>query len=300
MNANTPESYVTCRLFGQMGNQLFQITAALAYAWDHNAIPVFPELHKKEDRISYNRTRIFFRLDSSMPSRPFINVFNEKNAYSPERIPFKKDLVLSGYFQSWKHFHHHRDRILSIFAPSKQVLDKLHRKYQELIEKPNTVAVHFRTHNKELHDKKLHPFVGFDYLRNAMNLFPQDSVFVVFSERMGWCKKNCPIFNKKMVYIEGNDGVEDFFLMSMMKNIIIANSSYSWWAAYIDQNPNKIIVAPKSYVDPIPDPCVPQKLSYLFKNEDVYFPDWKCVPINFNEPYPPDMPGFPTQSVNNA
>ncbi|MBF8263342.1 MAG: hypothetical protein HW387_1007 [Parachlamydiales bacterium] len=288
---------VTCRIFGQMGNQLFQIATTLAFAWDHGAIAVFPELHKKEDRIAYNRDRIFHRLNTSMPPRPFINGFNEKNAYSPLRIPFKKDLVLCGYFQSWKHFHHHRDQLLTTFAPSEKILDKLHRKYQDLLELPNTVAVHVRTHNKKLHDIKLHPFMGFDYFQNAMDSFPEDAQFVVFSERMGWCKKN---FHEKCIFIEGNDGIEDFFLMSMMKHVIIANSSYSWWAAYLNQNPNKIIVAPQSFVDPVPDPRFPAKQNNLFNNEDVYFPDWKLIPVNFSEPYPFDMPDFPTQSVNNG
>jgi len=292
--------YVTCRLFGQLGNQLFQIAATLAYSWDYDAIPIFPDLHKEEDRISYNRDRIFFRLNPSMPSRPFINVFNEKNAYSPERIPFKRDLILCGYFQSWKHFHHHRNQILPILAPSEHILDKLHCKYQKLLAQPNTVAVHVRTHNKDLHDKKLGPFMGFDYFRNALKCFSDDSIFVIFSDRIGWCKKNFSIFQKNnYMIIEGNDGIEDFFLMSMMRHTIIANSSYSWWAAYINQNPDKIVIAPQSFVDPIPNPSFPLKQFNLFNNDDLYFPEWKCVAVNFNEPYPSDMPDFPTQSVNN-
>jgi hypothetical protein len=146
----------------------------------------------------------------------------------------------------------------------------------------------------------LHPFMGFDYFRSAMNSFEKDALFVVFSERIDWCKKHFSVFEKKCVFIEGNDGVEDFFLMSMMKNIIMANSSYSWWAAYLNQNPDKIIAAPQSYVDPVPDPRFPAKQLNLFKNEDVYFPEWKLFPVNFRESYPSDMPSFPTQSVNNG
>ena len=66
MNSNHP--LVACRIFGQLGNQLYQIAATLAYARDYDAIPIFLELHKQEDRISYNRDRIFFRLDTSKPA----------------------------------------------------------------------------------------------------------------------------------------------------------------------------------------------------------------------------------------
>jgi hypothetical protein len=117
------DSYVTCQLFGQLGNQLYQTSATLSYAWDLGAIPVFPAMQYVEaDGVSYNRERIFHRLDSSEPPRPFLNVFKESELCIAEKIPFQKDLILSGHFLSWKHFHHYRDRLLATFAPSVEAL----------------------------------------------------------------------------------------------------------------------------------------------------------------------------------
>src|SRR5579862_6430206 len=67
--------FVTCNLHGQLGNQLYEIATTLAYAWDHVAIPMFPELKKSNFNIPINRERIFFRLNASSLPRPIKYTF---------------------------------------------------------------------------------------------------------------------------------------------------------------------------------------------------------------------------------
>jgi hypothetical protein len=275
--------YVTCRLFGQLGNQLYQIATTLSYAWDHGAQAVFPGLVSPEYRISYNRERIFHRLDAQLPGQPFINLYNEKKIYHFDAIPSRPNLILSGYFQAWKYFHHHREKLLQTFAPSPVILQKLQDKYGEWLKRPNTVAVHVRTQNRSVHERGLHPFLGCSYFEKAMDLFPNDSEFFIFSDRTNWCKKHFQR-NKKMTFVEGNDHVEDLYLMSLMNHTIMSNSSFSWWGAYLNQHRDQIIAAPSSFVDP--------KNSYYFDNPEFYPPNWNVCFISdipFNAPYPPDM-----------
>jgi hypothetical protein len=282
--------FVTCWIMGQLGNQLFQIATTLAYGWDYDAIALFPYLHKQEDRISYNKDRIFFRLNASAPPRNALHVFEETRNHFYKKIPFKKDQLLFGYFQCWKHFHHHRDHILSILSPSKTVLDTLDKKYSPLISQSNTVAVHVRTQNKRAHELKIHEFLGLEYYEKVMRLFPENSQFVVFSDRINWCKKHFPKLGKNFIFIEGNDLVEDLFLMSMMKHIIICNSTFSWWGAYLNQNPNRLVVAPQSFLNPNINPN--------FSSEDVFLPDWKLVMPAYDAAYPDDMLLYHQESVN--
>ncbi len=287
-------SYVTCCLFGQLGNQLFQIATTLAYAWDYGAIPVFPELHKQEDRISYNKDRIFFRLDASSPPKPFRELFQEKVYYSAERVPYREDLVLYGHFQSWKHFHHHRERILDAFAPSNEVQKKLESKYASLLSGPDTVGVHLRTHSKHLHEdgSGMHPFSGFQFFRDAMALFP-GALFVIFSDRIEWCKRICPqeFPGKELLFIEGNDGIEDLFLFSMLRHQIFGNSTYGWWGAYLNRHPERQVVSPKHWRDPARYGELPI--------EDLALPDWTLLPVGFSHPYPEGLENESTTSVNN-
>lgn len=282
-------SYVTCHLTGQLGNQLFQIATTLAYAWDYNAIPVFPDLNQSTYLMSYNRDRIFFRLDSSPSPCRFRNTFTEASWNSAIRPPFQRNVKLFGYFCSWAHFNHHRNRLLEVFAPSSSILDYLRAKYPDLIDNPKTVSIHVRTGNAELHAKKFYHFMGLEYYKRAIELFPSDSTFVVFSDRINWCKVHFPSLNKKFIFIDSNDAIQDLFLMSMMKHNIVANSSFSWWGAYLNQNPGKIVVAPYSWHHP----------SFaLFPSEpnQFYFDDWKIIKPDYEEPYPVDMTWYDIRS----
>jgi hypothetical protein len=282
--------FVTCKIYGQIGNQLFQIATTLAYAWDYDAVPFFPALYNPAWRISYNKDRLFFRLDASPLPRPFLHFFTEKNWCSPERIPFQKDLVLDGYFQSWKHFHHHRDKLLNIFSPSLFTTNYLQSKYRDLLIDPKTVGIHVRTQSKRTHDLGIHPFWGLSYYEKAIKLFPSDSTFVVFSDRPYWCKKHFP---KNFIFIEDNYGIEDFFLLSQCKNNILCNSSFSWWAGYFNQNPKAKIIFPKDWKE---------SSSHDNPQSDSFFlPHWILIDQLEKQHYPRDMFFYDktSQSIDN-
>lgn len=282
---------VSCHIEGQLGNQMFQTAATLAYAWDYGAVPIFPELNSDHLRASFNRDAIFFRLNTSAPTKPFQYQYNEPNWDSSQRIPFYPDLYLNGYFLSWKHFHHYKERILAVFAPSAQYRSYLNAKYRDLIEHPNTVAIHVRTSIRWKHDLGKFPFLGLDYYREAVQHFDKEALFVIFSDRIGWCKEHFKNFCKNIVFIEGNDHVADLFLMSKMKHLIMGSSTFSWWGAYLNQNPEaKVIVAdqwmrPDFYRFPI---------DHL---DDFYLPNWTVLHVEFGE-YPEDATCYDVRSLS--
>lgn len=121
-----------------------------------------------------------------------------------------------------------------------------------------------------------------------MTLFPEDTLFVVFSDRINWCKHHFSKLNKNIVFIEGNTHIQDLFLMSMLKSHIISNSTFSWWGAYLNTHPSKIVVAPnfwlnpRNYPPPLPD--------------TFYFPDWKTIEADYDAPYPEDMHWYDSHS----
>jgi len=80
-----------------------------------------------------------------------------------------------------------------------------------------------------------------DYYKDAIKQFP-DHKFLVFSDDINWCKGY--LCNDRVDYSEGKSEYEDFNLMTRCKHQIIANSSFSWWAAYLNPNPNKKVIAP--------------------------------------------------------
>lgn len=272
------------QLGGQLGNQLFIAAATLSYAWDHNAYPMFPALNIDLASLPYNRDRIFFRLDANTPSRPMVNIFTEKKWNSDERISFQPDQTLWGCFQSWVHFHHHRKRILEMFAPHPSDIEYLQAKYPYVLSHPYTVAVHVRTYNEHTHNAGL-IFLGMDYYKKAFRKFPKNSLFVIFSDRINWCKHYFGKMKYQMVFIDGNDHVQDLILMSKMKHNIIGNSTFSWWGAYLNQNGGRVIV-PKYWRNPRHGKC-PKTWPNTF-----FLLNWEPVDYDTNAPYPNDIRAY--------
>lgn len=280
------KSFVSCHFEGQLGNQLFTVAATLAYSWDYGKEALFPQLNESRYHLSFHRERLFFRLNASQIEAPFQREFWEKIWFSPERIPpCSENIRLFGYFHSWKHFHHHREKLLPLFAPHSDTLAHLEKNYSELISSQNTVAIHVRTSMKKAHSKM--PFLGIGYVKDAIELFPKKTKFVVFSDRINWCKRHLSKLDADFTFIEGNNEVDDLILMSKMKHQVIANSTYSWWGAYLNENPEKKIIAPS--ITSIGAPT-----------EHLYFPDWIQLPIQI-DPYPVDMYDYDaySQSIDN-
>lgn len=82
------------------------------------------------------------------------------------------------------------------------------------------------------------------YYKDAMNKFPTMK-FLIFSDEINWCKSR--FIGEEYEFCEEKDPIKAMNLMAGCKHNIIANSSFSWWAAYLNPNPNKIVVAPKAW-----------------------------------------------------
>lgn len=245
------KEYVSSRLYGRLGNQMFQVAAAVSLAIDNNAVACFPDLIKKKgDGIPTNYKFIFSKLNSYRPKRySFIHKEHKNMSYSP--INYKKNMCLDGFFQSEKYFAHNKEEICNLFSPKPAIKTYLYKKYKNIIDHPNTVAIHLRAYEVEdkekSYDPKLEtifPFLKTDYYFKAADLFAEDAFFIIFSDKISWAKKVLKDFSRPHIFIENEKYYHDFYLMSFCKHHINSPSSFSWWAAYLNKNPDKIIVTP--------------------------------------------------------
>lgn len=244
--------YVTGALLGQLGNQLFEVAAISAVAWDNDAAPYFPDLAATgRDPDSYYQ-RVLFRLNVTPPSRDVSTEFGAP-AYGYATIPYQPGMKLSGYFQNEKYFAHHRARLLELFAPRADDLAYIQEKFAAILAHPETVSVHLRYYYAEKPDEDA--FVQYDreYLAKAMALFPKSSLFVVTSDNIEFAKRNIPTEGLNVVFVEGEKYYIDFYLQSLCKHNIISNSTFSWWSAWLNQNPNKKVVRPEVWLQGYPD-----------------------------------------------
>ncbi len=243
------QSFVVGELEGQLGNQFFIIAAAVSLSLDHHATPVFPDLEGKTlYNIPLNREKVFANLYTKLPSSPIQFVYKEP-CYHYTPISYQPNMKICGYFQSEKYFYHHKQEILQLFAPSEEIMRHLTTHYADILSHPASVSIHVRFYHEDP-EQKCHLAPRRSYFEKAVSLFPENTLFVVFSNQMEKCRELLQGIKKNFVFIENDLYHHDFYLMSLCKDNIICNSTFSWWAAYLNPNPGKRVVAPKAWYNP--------------------------------------------------
>lgn len=246
-SASATQDFVTVQIYGQLGNNLFQVATASALAWDNHA-----KLHLQEfDSNSPIYQHVFFRFDNSEPPEPIQFQWQEPT-YAYKNISYRPNMKLAGYFQSEKYFHHHRRRLLTLLSPHPDDQSYIQKKYQWIITHPNTVGIQLRYYKWEFPTEDLYPQYGKDYLETAMSLFPKSSLFVVSSNNLAFARASIPHWVENIVFIENEPNYIDLYLLSYCKHNIITNSSFGWWGAWLNQNPDKIVIRPNIWIKGLP------------------------------------------------
>lgn len=180
--------------------------------------------------------------------------------FDPKILELRGNVHLFGYWQSEKYFRDIRETILDDFTFVRP-LDRCNKKLLEEIKSSNSVSVHVRRGDYVIdrETREFHGVYGPDYYRKAVEVIAKkvrNPVFYFFSDDIGWVKKNLKT-KFKNVYVDWNTGEQSYMdmqLMSHCKHSILANSSFSWWGAWLNQNRGKIVVAPeKWFQDPTTD-----------------------------------------------
>ncbi len=243
---------VTCNFSGELGNQMFEIAHVIAYALDNDCDPIFYGISGAA-KLDVNFQHVFHRLRVLPPSHGihFEDYFqSEVCTYSPVPDTGQANMRFSGHFQNEKYFVHHRDYIREIFAPSEKILHYIEKKYgklETLFDTP-TVGVHIRTF---MPSARLPDHVGFlggatwQYFIDAINYFPENYTFLVFSDAPDWVKKNFPPCNRKIKFIKENPHYIDLYFLSLCHHQVVSpESTFSWWGAWLNGNPDKVVIVP--------------------------------------------------------
>jgi len=250
-------------LMGGLGNQLFQIFAIIAYSIQNKQRFAFPETinNGNPKRPSYwdnflsplnNFTTISFLQNKIVREKGF--EYNDlESCLNDEHI------YLDGYFQSYKYFEKYYDTICRLIGLKDQ-LNLAQLQYKENY--ANYISMHFRLGDYK-HLQNYHPIMPYEYYVNSLqyiiNTTKKDNWTILY-----FCEKE----DNEIVKITINklkiefpnckfkknwDEVEDWKQMLIMSNCdhnIIANSSFSWWGAYFNQNVDKIVCYPSLWFGP--------------------------------------------------
>ncbi len=257
---------ITCNLKGGLGNQLFEIFTTIAYALSNSDVFFFKNvdlLNGITQRHTYWNT--FFIFIKSFLNNKFMmmDIIREKS-FNYEKLPDKtsiiQNIILDGYFQSPYYFEDYYEKIyhlLRIDDLKKKVTQKYNYKYKDFI------SLHFRLGDyKELQDR--HPIMPYEYYKNSIQLLlnkikPTQVIKILyFCEKQDNedVNKTISLLSDKFsncAFIKVNDQIPDWEQLLMMSSCghnIIANSTFSWWGAYLNSNPDKIVCYPETWFGP--------------------------------------------------
>ncbi len=176
-------------------------------------------------------------------------ILEKKFNFQPEILSAGKNVYLDGYWQSEKYFEAVGPEIRKCFQ-FRNEQDSYDKQLIQKIQQSNSVSVHFRLGDyiKNETTNQVHGVCSPDYYLKALSFISdkiKDPVFFIFSDDIPWVKNNFH-FSREHFYIEGNayHSYKDMQLMSFCKHNIIANSSFSWWGAWLNDYPEKMVIAP--------------------------------------------------------
>jgi len=272
---------------GRLGNQMFEYAALRGIASHHGYDWSIPPFHLKGiENYSLNEC---FKLESVTDKN--IGTYDNFQYVVEKFFHFDEELFencpdnvsLHGFFQSEKYFKHISDEIRKDFT----FLEDHYEPCKEFIEQfdgQEPIMLHVRRGDPNLIDPRgfkwayvncsdQHPVQSLEYYEKALEHFDDNQPVIVFSDSAEWVKEQdffssdrFMISDPQQKYSDGSFlPYVDLCLMSLCSHAIIANSSMSWWGAWLQSNPNKKVIAPKMWFGP----------AYADKDtKDLYVDNW--------------------------
>ena len=239
---------IVTKIQGGLGNQIFQWAYCKKLSIKYN-LPLYLDLSfynnqngctKREFELNKFSNLKYNILDKSFDNISFNKIIDtfyhnefDYNVYN--------NYYIDGYWQTEKYFKEVENIIRAELSPNEEKLAKL--KLTPLID-TNTISMHIRrTDYIALND--YHPIQLISYYEEALNIIGKYDYIFIFSDDIKWCKENLHFNN--MIFMENFDDIDDLYIMSMCKHNIIANSSFSWWGAWLNNNPNKKVITPLNW-----------------------------------------------------
>ncbi len=261
---------IITKILGGLGNQMFQYALGKYLAQKHDTelkldVTNFNnyKLHNYDlSKLNIQNNIALIHEIEKLKSKKFFNFIkikkqshiNEKTFTFDESIlDLPDNIYLEGYWQSEKYFKSLREILLQEFSPKDKITCK-NEKYLSKISSVNSVSLHVRRGDYISNPtaNSVHGTCNLDYYSKSIDYIVskiEKPEFYIFSDDHQWVKENLK-YNHPMTFVNWNTketALWDMFLMSKCKHNIIANSTFSWWGAWLNDNNDKIVIAPKKW-----------------------------------------------------
>lgn len=251
-----------CDFNGRLGNNMFQIAATLSLAKKTGEDVIFPTTTYAGHRGTREVDLSMFGYNFPRGNLPSENTkYEEKNdEYFP--IPHLKNITLCGFYQSYQYFEDIKDELINkYFVPNADIANRL----SKMDISSNSTGVSVRR-GDYLMLQQNHCVLGEEYYAEAFDKYcaESDQLFV-FSDDFDWCKQT---FGGNVIYVNEDIGTQ-LFLMTKMKNLVMSNSTFAWWGAYLNTQGGNIVM---------PDPWY--GMNYDGRGKGLVYPPWKIQKHN--------------------
>lgn len=265
------------KLWGGLGNQFFQYAFGLYLSDRRGEKPFFYGELLKDKKLDLNYFNVAINiLDQEVEKKYGCNSnyfliyrikrkliqlfpFSNKRLLVEYNLEFKKTIsdkyfLFDGYWQSYKYLKPIEKVLRQQFVLNSNLLPDLEI-YNE-IRRTNSISLHIRRGDYlNRKNTKIFESISMEYYEKAINFFLEkkdNPVFYVFSNDLNWVRINLNISNEATFVFVDNKNYEntttlDLYLMSSCKHHIIANSTFSWWGAWLNSSKDKIVIAPKKW-----------------------------------------------------
>ena len=264
---------IIIRIQGGLGNQLFQYAAGRCLAEklyteckldlsslhknqlrqsDLNYFSFEPLIATKKEIKQFVFFPSLYRHSPALFSKLGKNIYREPHYHFDENFyRIKNPVYLDGYWQSEKYFKPLEVLLRKELTIKHELVSHLAGSTKEWSSK-ETIAVHIRRGDytqQKIQD--YHGTLSAGYYNNAIDALAakfNNPFFCFFSDDIKWVKENINIqYPHEFISGYTKSAIEDFYLMSQCKHNIIANSSFSWWAAWLNNHPGKMVIAPRQW-----------------------------------------------------
>ncbi len=249
---------IVVNIKGGLGNQLFQYAAGKALA-NHYSTDLQLDISWFKPPTRSNRIYQLsnFAIEESICKKDSsVSHFTEPNEnFYTDFFSLSDGVHLDGYWQSEKYFSNIEDIIRKQFALKSPPQGKNQEILQRIMSSNSSCCVHVRRGDNVSNPDsvRIHGCPKTDYYVDAMKKMMEwipNAHFYVFSDDIKWCRQNLPRFGHEFVFVDHNNehaAHEDLRLMAACKHHITANSSLSWWAAWLGKNPSQRVIIPDSW-----------------------------------------------------
>jgi hypothetical protein len=266
---------IVSKVCGGLAGQMFQYALGRHLALKNND-KLYLDLswYERENNSGFVRDFALSQLDSSwntLTEKHFLcwkikvrsktknfNIFNfqyikeaDFSKFDPQVLNLEGNVILDGYWNSHKYFESIREILLNELRP-KEAPDERNRRCLEKVENVNAVSVHFRRGDYALNS--FHGMLDKEYYTKAIETISEkisNPYLFIFSDEPEWVLANMT-FQHPYEIVDFNRDRKNYWDIELMRNCkhnIIANSGFSWWGAWLNTHENKLVIAPKKWVN---------------------------------------------------